>query len=663
MNAASSGGQQQETPCKFMGILAVTEAVALDARKIGALMGRRFPSYKGPPAEAVEPAADAAPDQEGCRIRIGDMVANISVLNQPIYPTILDAAVRAAAGWPGAGQQLSGHRAQIIVELISPSGGTVAGRVDAASIATMLCAAVVDRVPVLGIYWKNGGTVTEPRRFQNIAGGLMSGEMPLDIWLQVVQPKESPYVMSTGLSDFLSLEMEFKATGLAKDDAVARGFLICRQLLAHGDILRDNERIPLGDAEDIWPRPISDGQREDIPVWSLTIEKRRSTAGLPGPGAARAPLSGPPPDRATPPPSISPPSPGGVGPSPSSGGAIQMPRGRPGGDKCESGSFMTILALEKPASVVEAELMERMRQQFPQLQSRTASPAQPGVIPEPGAPMIFFMGDCMVTVMFIDGPVPPGTLTIAAQASRVWPEADKELAAHRGHVIVHAKSKTGDWNGALNSARNVTVVSAALAGMLPTIGVYWSAGWVVSKPGEFIDGAEKMLAGNYPAHLWVQFWFLGGPKTQTGEPTNAILTTGLEPFFGREIEFLPAAIPPTTILHRLLGAMQYLLTSGPVLEHGNTLGVSLDEHIRVLHADQGQRPGIPIYKFALEALDETVSPFPPEEPAKPAASAPGATPPPRQTPAQTPASESPPRPAPEGGDKPRKPLFGRRRQE
>ena len=588
-----------------MGILALANPVVLDPRDIIDRMQRRFPSYKGPSLEAGEIDAHDRVRYGGCQFRIGEMHANIGAIPAPIFPTVLDPAVRSATDWPDAGRQLSRHRAQLIVEVLSPSGGTVVGRLDAACMAMMLCSVLADLTPVLGIYWKSAGTITEPERFQDRSGGLLSGDFPFDIWIQINRPRDSLFRSTTGLRDILGREMEFKAAGLSEAEVLLRAHTAGRQLIAHGDELQDSQQIPYDDDEDIWPLALLEGEREDIPVWSLTFKASDGAAGRPIAGP-RAPFSGgvasaPAADSGS---AHSRPSPAGG----SSGGTIQMPRGRPGGDKCEPGSFTAFLVLETPAAVGQAELLERMGQQFPQLQSRIKSLAPGGEPRAPDAPMIFFMGDSMMTVMFIDQPMPPGTLSIAARASRTWPGGEAVLVAHRAHVIIHARSGGKDWAGALNCAQNVSAVSAALAGMLPTIGVYWSAGWAVSKPDEFIGNTGQVLAGKYSAADWFQFWYLDGPPTDRGEPTIAVLTTGLEPFFGREIEFLPAALPPGTIAHRLLGVIEYLLTNGPVLNDGDTLGVSYDEAIRVRYAAQGQRPGIPVIQLTLEQIDQKVPP-------------------------------------------------------
>ncbi len=86
---------------------------------------------------------------------------------------------------------------------------------------------------------------------------------------------------------------------------------------------------------------------------------------------------------------------------------------------------------------------------------------------------------------------------------------------------------------------------------------------------------------------------------------------GLQPFVGREIEFWPQPLPVATIAERVIGTIQYLLNKGPVLDDGDTLGVSDSERIRVRHQPRGQRLDVPVLVLSVEHLDEPAAPAQP----------------------------------------------------
>jgi hypothetical protein len=146
----------------------------------------------------------------------------------------------------------------------------------------------------------------------------------------------------------------------------------------------------------------------------------------------------------------------------------------------------------------------------------------------------------------------------------------------------------------------VTAAAAALSSLLPTSGVYWASGQTVNEPGYFRQRADVFAKGTLPLDIWVQLLWLDGPRSPNGQRTFAVITTGLMPFVGREIEFQPAARPPLEIGERVAGAVSYLLDNGPVLADGDTIGINKQEHIRVRHRDRGVRATGPIYALTLE---------------------------------------------------------------
>jgi hypothetical protein len=178
------------------------------------------------------------------------------------------------------------------------------------------------------------------------------------------------------------------------------------------------------------------------------------------------------------------------------------------------------------------------------------------------------------------------------------------MSAQTAHIIVGALSEAEGHGPCVDHASVVTVIAAAIASMTPTIGVYWSNGGTVTEAGHFVQAAERLVAGRPPADLWVQLRWLDGSPTPEGERTLAVVTTGLSAFVGREVEFMPAPLPPAVIADRTLGTLTYLLTHGPVLKDEDSLGVSEKERIRVTHAAQGYKPGVPVMQLRVEALDE-----------------------------------------------------------
>jgi hypothetical protein len=262
-----------------------------------------------------------------------------------------------------------------------------------------------------------------------------------------------------------------------------------------------------------------------------------------------------------------------------------------------AGRFIAMLALERLVPVAAQDLLHRALAYLPGAKGEAFGSDKPD---QAESPLILAIDGTAVTVMYIDKPLPPGTLDNAIAANRVWKEARSRLAAHGAHAIVGLLQGGDGLEGARASARIVTAVAAALSGLMPAIGVYWASGETVTEAGPFRQRAQAMAAGPLPLDVWVQLLWLDGPKAPNGQRTFAVITTGLAPFVGREIEFQPAARPPLEVGQRVAGTISYLMQHGAVLKDGDTVGISPTERIRVRHSERGQRPGLPIYALTLE---------------------------------------------------------------
>lgn len=211
-----------------------------------------------------------------------------------------------------------------------------------------------------------------------------------------------------------------------------------------------------------------------------------------------------------------------------------------------------------------------------------------------------------LSVLLVEQPLPRDAYERALSLDRVWPAAAEAMQRQRAHAIVGMVDAAEDHGGALEGAACATLVAAALATLLPALAVIWAAGATITDPPRFVESAKGLARRQLPSDLWVSLAFLDGPPSATGERTLAVLTTGLQPFVGREIEFLPTALSPYELARRVIGLGQYLIQSGPVIRDGETVGITETERIRVRFAD-GQRRGVPVMALTLEQGDEAPS--------------------------------------------------------
>ena len=263
--------------------------------------------------------------------------------------------------------------------------------------------------------------------------------------------------------------------------------------------------------------------------------------------------------------------------------------------------FIAMITLERAVDVNPADVTAAFDRLFPGLAGRLTR-AGDGDYHEDHGGGIYLLDEVALPVMVINQPIPAGTMDRAIAATRIWDNA-QAMSHHQGHVIISSFGDAETFQDAVKSARAVTLLSAAIMEATPSIGVYWTAGQTVTKADMFIPDAQHLAQeGKAPDAHWIQYYWLGGPP-QDGRPTLGVITEGLEPFIGRELEFEPIPLTPPELAQRIIGTVIYLLANGPVINDGDTLGVSHAECIRAVYRDRGQRPDIPVISMRLEQID------------------------------------------------------------
>lgn len=260
-------------------------------------------------------------------------------------------------------------------------------------------------------------------------------------------------------------------------------------------------------------------------------------------------------------------------------------------DSAEAPKLMTLMPLLRHEGFTFEKLQDVISRDYGalNLSIKPLSPASRS----PLDPLLFELEGNPITVMSIDGPVPAEQFHWALKTNVVWKEAEKAVQAHTAHLVVACTGVPKDHIDAINMAAYVSVVSAALAGMTPCLAVYWSAGDTITQGVQWRERTKALLKKEIPIDLWLQFRFMpGGPSYP--DKSLACITTGLQAFVGREIEFRPEVLSPGDIFQRVSGMALYLMQQGLVVKDGDTVGASETEIIRVTYRDEGGRRHIPI---------------------------------------------------------------------
>ncbi|NLX94977.1 MAG: DUF4261 domain-containing protein [Rhodopirellula sp.] len=187
----------------------------------------------------------------------------------------------------------------------------------------------------------------------------------------------------------------------------------------------------------------------------------------------------------------------------------------------------------------------------------------------------FVIGRDTAAISLMDAPIPWADLERPCATAWYWPEAEASMRDHRAHVLVVVLSDSPDR---VATALFLTSLVAAVAECSEANGVCWVPATLVHSPEAFIDSCQEMSKEYLPLYLWVSFAI-----QQHHDGSYCVFTTGLAEFGLMEIEVHGSYKDPEFLMDRVFNIAHYLLDNGPVLEDGETIGLSDDEEIPVHH--------------------------------------------------------------------------------
>ena len=576
--------------------IAISSHSPVTGKAIADQYRKLFPGYQEKlPIEAVEPQAPGAP------IRIilganGEAGIDVMMMPTPIPPDMLTFAYAMNPHWPEAREELQRCRAHVAVIALQRQDGRD-NPIRNAICLTLISACLCNLVPAVGMFCPSGNALTPVRRLRELAAKMLTGEPPVEAWVQTIvtdaaadKGQRRLTAMTNGLRNFVGREIEIRPVAREREKLLDVVHQLLRFTLQRGAGFDEGDSVTLKDGDAACVRYAREGQRQGIPIFETRLVKPDAAGNLPPDAFGETPL---PPksaaDSGTPPPE-------------------GLPAGQSGTENSGPEKFMTMIALARPTPISMHMLTAAIKRRFPGFKGGIMPVGGDGPEDASGNTHMLLVGNSRLVLMSIDAPMPPGHLNSSiAAAELVWPDARVKLGTHKAHIIVAAMGAAEGFAKTAGQAGDLTIVTAALCDIAPAIGVYWCSGDVVTKPEHFQQGALGSSIGTPPVDNWLQLRLFKG-TLENGRPGVGMMTTGLMPFVGREIEFPPAELHPSVIAQRVIGTAHYLLANGPVVDHGHTIGISNSEAIRVRHLDRGRFVPRPVYELTLEVLDPSVSP-------------------------------------------------------
>lgn len=205
-------------------------------------------------------------------------------------------------------------------------------------------------------------------------------------------------------------------------------------------------------------------------------------------------------------------------------------------------------------------------------------------------------------VFTVDNPVPETEFFATLRMSPNGEELSRIVSSHGAHMVISPLGGAGDMGGAINQSMTLMAFATGMAELGDLMGYFWSTSEHLLTPDDFNGALEQALnaangAENKPLELPISFWvsirlFSDGDKT-------AVRTQGLSAFTGYETE-IPFVVKPKQMLHnRMSSIVRYLFASGPVLQPGQSVGVTADEQFQISLEPNAER-GAPTMLLRLQ---------------------------------------------------------------
>ncbi len=176
-----------------------------------------------------------------------------------------------------------------------------------------------------------------------------------------------------------------------------------------------------------------------------------------------------------------------------------------------------------------------------------------------------------VMVMPMPTSLPPGELDHSLPMSPFWVDA-KDKPAHGSHVVM-----VGQGESLSAAAQAATVVGISMLNLPGGVAWYVGGGCMVHDIEVVTDLAtESARDGDFPVPIWVNVIVSKNPAGGIDAST-----VGMDSFGHMEMEAIGSREELADVRSRLFGAAMYVILNDVVFKHGETMGESATERIRI----------------------------------------------------------------------------------
>ncbi len=230
-----------------------------------------------------------------------------------------------------------------------------------------------------------------------------------------------------------------------------------------------------------------------------------------------------------------------------------------------SGTLTATVLLEEPLPLDTQALAAAVSDRFPQIGH--VEPVLNQSVD--GTAALLRIDGAHVVVTLEEGRCTPADLKPELRTVRGWNCKDA-VARHRARLTISCGGQPAGLEWAKAHAAAVHFVTAALLPDLPALAVLWNTGYVIAPVGEFGEASTALLAGHLPVPLWLSFATVV-PKGFEADSALGIVTYGLRPFVGYELELAPRPCTASEALGSVAAIARKVLTGKTGLNDGDRL--------------------------------------------------------------------------------------------
>ncbi|EJL87584.1 hypothetical protein PMI15_00952 [Polaromonas sp. CF318] len=200
--------------------------------------------------------------------------------------------------------------------------------------------------------------------------------------------------------------------------------------------------------------------------------------------------------------------------------------------------------------------------------------------------ILFRVAEGTVAIGLVDSPIPNKELEDVCRFAWYWPDACQSVAPHKAHLIVTMLDVKLDKVGA---ALLLTQVVASFMPDANAIAGYWQGN--LQSRDVFLKLSGVASRQRLPVMLWVNYRLSNDLLKGW-----SISTRGMKEFDLMEIESKDANVDGKSLFTLVAWMSDYLISKGPVILDGDTVGESPAQKIQVRHAPSYWNEGQTVYR-------------------------------------------------------------------